>query len=151
MLDFKITIQQPGQPEHNINSGSWVKDFLTTLENFAEISKDDLSELAQGIKQSIERNMFSSVDYQGNKLDSLSTQWILKKGHAKNLFHKGLLYRSISTQEIPGGYEVFVLPLSDNDTPRDQVAEKLNIRFPFFGIMPERAENILQNILNKYK
>ncbi len=147
MLNFTINIEQ-GTHSYRDGATGWVKNILDNITQYAVISDNELQQYADGIKESIERNMTSSIDFEGGKLSPISKQWAAKKGHNKNLFNKGLLYRSIATQTIPNGREIFVLPLSDGDTPRNEVAAILNERFPFFGILPERADSLLNSILD---
>jgi hypothetical protein len=143
MLKINIQIQQNGI-NYNGNNTSWVEAFTNNIyQKNVKLSDKEFDDYAEGIKQSIERNIFTSMSFTGSKLPVLKPSTIKRKGHSKQLFDKGVLYRSIKTGKIPHGREIFV------SGARDSIAFILQKRFPFFGIIPERADAILQHMISR--
>lgn len=146
MYNFVINIEFGSQTYQDGNT-AWVDKYIEDIVQHSELSEAQLKEYAEKIKESIERNLYSGNDFSGNPVKPLALSTIAKKGHSKVFFHTGELFRSIAMQKIPNGYEIFVLP------NRAAIAywletgtNKMPAR-PFFGIIPERADSILDEII----
>ena len=149
MFDILFKIQIDGR-EFSVSGGQWVNTVIsmqTRLLN--EVYEGFTDDVAEEGKKVIERNLFTGKIYTGEDATPLSEPWVRKKGHSKLFFWTGELYRSILTQTIPNGSEIFIAE------GRALVASWLingTNKIPardFFGLMPERVDVIIREVLEK--
>ncbi len=149
MFDILLKIQINGK-EFSTSTGEWINkivDIQTRL--LDDVYSDFTEDLAEEGKKIIERNLFTGKLWNGEPAAPLSDGWLRKKGHSKLFFYTGELYRSILTQKLPNGAEIFI---ADG---RAQIASWLingTGKMPardFFGLQPERVDVLIKTLLEE--
>lgn len=149
MFDILLKIQIEGR-EYSASANDWIikiVDIQTHL--LSSVYEGFTEELAFEGKKIIERNLFTGRLYNDEPAAPLSEGWIRKKGHSKLFFWTGELYRSILTQKLPNGAEIFI---ADG---RAQIASWLingTSKMPardFFGLQPERVDVLIKTLLEE--
>ncbi len=149
MLNFVIKIEQ-GSQEYDGNNLSWTQKIIDDIILYSKLTDSELQQYTEAIREAILRNYFSGNTFTGGKVAALSPTTIKKKGHGKVFFDTGELYRSLVSQKVADGYEIFF------SEGRSQIAYWLQTGTsrmparPAFGIQPERADVILNSMLSKF-
>jgi len=149
MWNFTIKIEQGGQ-EYDGENFAWTKKFEEDILRIAALTDSELHTYAEEIKDSILRNYFTSTTFRGDPVFRLSPSWAEAKGHGKVFFHTGLLYRSLILQKVSDGYEIFFAEARAQIAYWLQFGTKKMPPRPAFGIMPERADVILNSLLTGF-
>lgn len=154
MEPYSIKIEF-GTKSYSATSQEWIDHYLFSIRNIVELDPQQLLEYGSEIKKSIERNLFTSIDFNGNPVEPLKPSTIKRKGHFKVFFDTGELYRSVRLGQILNGVEIFI---ADGRALIASILQRGNSNMgarAFFGITPEKADVILSAIfsksLNKFK
>lgn len=149
MFEFLLKIQNEGR-EFSAVDNAWIDKVVESQTHLLKnIYEGFTEEVAVEGQEVIKRNLFTSKLYTEEPAPRLSLGWILKKGHSKIFFWHGELYRSILTQKIINGAEIFVaegraliaswlINGTGNMPARD-----------FFGLMPQRVDVIIRDVLER--
>lgn len=152
MLNFVFKIEADNNP-FDSSQIQWTDTFIDAIERDVELSDKELQQYAKDISEDIKSNIFYGKTFTGGNLPALEPYTIRKKGHAKPLIETFELYRSIATQKIPSGYEIFILPGRAHIAYMLQTGTFLGNRkkkkFEFFGITPQKSESILESLLQQ--
>lgn len=151
MFDTVIKVEFGG--ESITAEKNWIGSFIQYLDNegFGQITDSQLLDYTQKIKKSIEYNLYKGLTYDGTPAEALSPVTIKKKKHHKIFFDTGELYRSLIIGKIPNGYEIFINESRSQIAYWLQFGTKYMPKRPFFGVIPERADSLLnQTILKIY-
>lgn len=148
MLHTELNIIVAGN-RYEGTSNQWVDEVIQDVSKFATINASQLKDIAQAVKEGIEKNISTAQKYTGGSVAPLSQSTVKKKGSSRPLFQTGRLLGSVQMNQISdNAYEVF---LSSN---RSEIASYLNFgtsrmpERPFFGIS-ESVLRTIDEIINK--
>lgn len=148
MLNAELKINVDGKP-FDLNNTTWVGELTQQVKSFANVNPSQLEEIAEAVKNGIERNIANAQKYTGGAVSPLAFSTIRQKGFSRPLFQTGELLGSVEmTQSGINAFNVFI---SSN---RSEIAGYLNYGTsrmparPFFGIS-EAVLRQIDEILNK--
>lgn len=148
MINASLSIDISGK-QYDSSTGAWIEILIQDIELFTSVNPSQLREIAQAVKEGIERNIGTGQKYSGGSVSPLALSTIQQKGFSRPLFHTGQLLGSVQlSQSGDNAYEVFI------NSNRSDVASYLNFGTkrmtarPFFGISEAVLKNI-EEILNK--
>lgn len=152
MLDTSLSIDVVGK-QYDPSTDAWIEVLIQDIETFTTVNPSQLKEIAQAVKNGIERNIATGQKYTGGSVAPLAFLTIQQKGFSRPLFQTGQLLGSVQlTQSGENTYEVFI------NSNRSEIASYLNFGTkrmparPFFGISEavlKQIEEILTQPLTK--
>lgn len=148
MINTTLNIEVSGK-QYDSSSEAWVNTIIQDIELFTSVNPSQLREIAEVVKNGIERNIATGQKYTGGSVAPLAFSTIKQKGFSRPLFQTGQLLGSV--QLTPSGENAFDVFISSN---RSEIASYLNFGTnrtparPFFGIS-EAVQRQIDEILNK--
>lgn len=148
MFNTELNIEVQGS-RYDSNNNAWIDTVIQDIEKFTTVNPSQLKEIAQAVKEGIEKNIATAQKYSGGAVAPLAQSTIRNKGFSRPLFQTGQLLRSVQLNQISENiYEVFI------GGNRSEIASYLNFgtgkmpERPFFGIS-ESVLRTIDEILNK--
>lgn len=112
-------------------------EFVDSLKKDIESKDSQLSEVADVVKEGVERNLYQGLNADGTPAAPNKPSTIRRKGHPRVYFDKGNLFNSVRTRRISDKeYQVFI----SNDNNSSQVAYYLFVGRP--DMIPRRPVGV---------